>query len=166
MGLLTPLAVRIGAQPWMPRLLPQVVWVDEHLQGWSRGRVSVLDLAGLPNLMLTVAGRRSGLPRSTPLLCVPFEGSWLVAGSYFGGPRTPVWVFNLRAAERAEVRVGRRSTVVVPEEVSAGPERDRLWAAMVRVWPNYRLYEQKTDRLIPVFRLTPADAIRPEPDAG
>lgn len=156
MGLLTPLAVRIGAQPWMPRLLPQVVWADEHLQAATRGRVSLLDVAGLPNLTLTVAGRRSGLPRSTPLLCVPLEGGWLIAGSYFGGPRTPVWVFNLRAAETAEVSIGGRRTTVRPEEVPPGPERERLWAAMVAVWPNYRLYEEKTDRLIPVFRLTPA----------
>lgn len=155
MGLLTPLAVRIGAQPWMPRLLPQVVWVDEHLQAATRGRVSLLDVAGLPNLTLTVAGRRSGLPRSTPLLCVPFEGGWLIAGSYFGGPRTPVWVVNLRAAETAEVSIGGRRTTVRPEEVPAGAERERLWAAMVAVWPNYRLYEEKTDRLIPVFRLSP-----------
>lgn len=156
MGLFTPLAVRIGALPWMPRLLPQIVWVDEHLQQWSGHRVSVLDIAGLPNLMLTVAGRRSGIPRSTPLLCVPFEGGWLVAGSYFGGPKMPVWVHNLRAAETAEIRIGRRTWRVVPEEVPPGAERERLWAAMLRVWPNYALYEEKTDRVIPVFRLTPA----------
>lgn len=159
MGLLTPLAVRIGAIPWMPRLLPQIVWVDEHLQQWSGHRVSVLDLAGLPNLMLTVPGRKTGLPRTTPLLCVPFEGDQLVAGSYFGGPKLPVWVINLRAAGTAEVRMGRHSWRVTAHEAAPGPERDRLWAAMIEVWPNYRLYEQKTDRLIPVFRLSPESPV-------
>lgn len=151
---MTPLAVRIGGVPWMPRLLPQIVWVDEHLQAWTRQRVSLLDLAGLPNLVLTVPGRKSGLPRSTPLLCVPFEGGWLVAGSYFGGPRMPVWVHNLRAAGSATIRLGRTTHEVRAEEVPAGPERDRLWAAMVEVWPNYDHYARATERLIPVFRLT------------
>jgi deazaflavin-dependent oxidoreductase (nitroreductase family) len=104
MGLLTPLAVRIGSQPWMPKLLPQVTWTDTRLQRLTRGRVSILDVAGLPNLMLTVTGRKSGIPRSTPLLCVPWQGGWLIAGSHFGGPKAPVWTHNLRAAETAGVR--------------------------------------------------------------
>ena len=56
MGLLTPLAIRIGAISWMPKLLPQIVWTDRRLQKVTRGRVSVLDIAGLPNLTLTVVG--------------------------------------------------------------------------------------------------------------
>ncbi len=154
MGLLTPLAVRLGAQPWMPRLLPQVVWVDTRLQRATRGRLSVLDLAGLPNLMLTVVGRRSGLPRSVPLLCVPDAEGWLVAGSYFGGPTMPVWVHNLRAAGTATVGVGGRERAVRAEEL-AGAERAAAWATMLQTWPNYAHYEARTDRLIPVFRLTP-----------
>ena len=98
MGLLTPLAVRIGSVSWMPRLLPQIVAVDKSLHRLSGGRVTLLDIAGLPNLTLTVVGRKSGVPRSTPLLCVPHDGGWLVAGSYFGGPKMPLWVGNLRAA--------------------------------------------------------------------
>src|SRR5688500_16030722 len=102
MGLLTPLAVRIGAIPWLPRLLPQIVACDKALQRVSRGRVTILDVAGLPNLVLTVPGRKSGIPRTNPLLCVPHDGGWLIAGSYFGGPTTPLWVNNLRATETAE----------------------------------------------------------------
>ena len=67
MGLLTPLAVRIGAISWMPKLLPQVVWLDKNLHRVSGGRVTVLDLAGLPNLNLTVRGRKSG--SSAPHRC-------------------------------------------------------------------------------------------------
>ena len=79
MGLLTPLAVRIGSISWMPRLLPQIVVVDKSLHRLSGGRVTLLDIAGLPNLTLTVVGRKSGIPRSTPLLCVPHDGAWLIA---------------------------------------------------------------------------------------
>lgn len=155
MGLLTPLAVRIGAISWMPRLLPQIVWVDKKLQAVSRGRVSILDIAGLPNLVLTVPGRRSGVPRSTPLLCVPHDGGWLVAGSYFGGPRTPLWVANLRATDRARLRVGRAEVDATWREVE-GEERDRMWQVMLRTWPNYATYEERTSRRIPVFLLRPA----------
>lgn len=154
MGLLTPLAVKIGSVPWMPRLLPQIVAVDKTLQRLSRGRVTVLDVAGLPNLALTVPGRRSGVPRTTPLLCVPHDGGWLVAGSYFGGPRTPVWVHNLRATETAEIRAGGRTYAVGWREVE-GEERAAMWQVMLRTWPNFALYEERTDRTIPVFYLTP-----------
>jgi deazaflavin-dependent oxidoreductase (nitroreductase family) len=152
MGLLTPLAVRIGALSWMPRVLPQVVWLDRNLHRLSRGRVTILDVAGLPNLNLTVPGRKSGVPRTTPLLCVPHDGAWLVAGSYFGGPKTPLWVGNLRAAGGAEIKVGRKRLGVTAREVT-GADRDRVWEIMLRTWPNYAKYEERTDRVIPVFLL-------------
>lgn len=82
MGMLTPLAIRIGAIAWMPKLLPQITWLDKQIQRSTRGRWSILRIAGLPNLMLTVKGRKSGAPRTTPLLCVPYEkrlpDRWLV----------------------------------------------------------------------------------------
>ena len=152
MGLLTPLAVRIGAIPWMPKLLPQVVWVDTRLQKLSRGKVTLLDVAGLPNVALTVPGRKSGIPRTTPLLCVPHEGGWLIAGSYFGGPKMPLWVNNLRATERAQIRVKGEDIEVTWRELD-GEERARMWQVMLDVWPNYAKYEQNTDRVIPVFYL-------------
>ena len=152
MGLLTPLAVRIGALPWMPKLLPQIVWTDKTLQRATRGRVTILDVAGLPNLMLTVAGRKSGIPRTTPLLCVPHAGGWLVAGSYFGGPDMPLWVNNLRAASTATIRYNAREHLVTAREVE-GEERDRMWQVMLATWPNFAKYEERTTRVIPVFYL-------------
>ncbi|WP_141015345.1 nitroreductase family deazaflavin-dependent oxidoreductase [Nocardioides sambongensis] len=155
MGLLTPIAIRLGSQPWMPRLLPQITWTDTRLQRLSGGRVSILDLAGLPNLMLTVDGRKSGLPRSTPLMCVPWRGGWLIAGSNFGGPRPPVWTANLRAARTVEVRYRGRPSTATWRELD-GAERERAWGHMVTVWPNYEKYVEWTDRVIPVFHLMPA----------
>lgn len=153
MGLLTPLAIRIGAIPWMPKLLPQIVWCDRHLQRLTRGRVSILDIAGLPNLTLTVVGRKSGIPRSTPLLCVPHGDTWLIAGSYFGGPEMPVWVHNLRAAGEATITWKRERVAVAAREVE-GEERADRWRVMLRTWPNFAKYEERTDRVIPVFELT------------
>jgi deazaflavin-dependent oxidoreductase (nitroreductase family) len=152
MGLLTPVAVRIGAISWMPQLLPQIVWVDKNLQKASKGRVSLLDIAGLPSLSLTVPGRKSGIPRTTPLLCVPYQGGWLIAGSYFGGPRTPIWVANLRATGHAQIRFAREEIEVSWTELG-GAERAEAWQAMLEVWPNYAKYEERTDRVIPVFLL-------------
>ena len=152
MGLLTPLAVRIGGIPWVPKLLPLIVWLDKALHRISRGRVTLLDLAGLPNVNLTVAGRKSGIARTTPLLCVPHNGGWLIAGSYFGDARTPLWVGDLRAAETAEIEVGKAVLTVTAREIS-GAERTLMWAVMLRTWPNYAKYEQRTDRVIPVFYL-------------
>lgn len=158
MNILTPLAVRIGAIPWMPKLLPQITAIDKFVQRVSKGRVTILDIAGLPNLMLTVKGRKSGVPRTTPLLCVPYESGHLIAGSNFGGEKKPVWVVNVRAAaeknEPVDVRVGGRSHPAVVREVT-GPERDRLWEHMIRTWPNYAKYAERTDRTIPVFLLEP-----------
>ena len=155
MGLLTPLAVRIGSVSWMPRLLPQIVFVDKVIQGGTRGRLTILDVAGLPNLMLTVTGRKSGLPRSTPLLCVPYaDGSILVAGSYFGGPKEPLWVKNVEANPDVTVRF-RGTTSPMRAHLLEGDERSAAWQAMLAVWPNFALYEQRTDRRIKVFRLDP-----------
>ena len=154
MGLLTPLAVRIGAISWMPRLLPQITWVDKLIQRVTRGRLTLLDLAGLPNLMLTVIGRKSGIPRETPLLCVPYRGDILIAGSYFGSPKEPIWVKNLEANPEVTVRFRRRTKPMVARHLE-GEERAAAWSHMLETWPNFARYEQRTDRHIKVFLLTP-----------
>lgn len=155
MNPMTRIAVLLGRQPWMPRLLPQIVWLDRTIHRLTRGRFSLLSLAGLPELFLTVPGRKSGVPRTTPLLCVPHDGSYLVAGSNWGAPKLPVWVLNLRAADRVEIDFkGRRTTATARQ--AEGAERAELWQVMNRTWPNYDHYASRTDREIPVFVLTPA----------
>jgi deazaflavin-dependent oxidoreductase (nitroreductase family) len=154
MGLLTPLAIKIGGLSFMPKLLPQITATDKALQRLTKGRVTVLRVAGLPNLTLTVRGRKSGVPRSTPLLAVPRGERWLVAGSNFGGPKQPVWVVNLEANPDARITVRGRTSDVMARRLE-GEEREQAWAHMVRVWPNYDLYAERTDRQIKVFELSP-----------
>jgi len=72
------LAIRLGRQPWLPKLAKYIVGLDVAIQRLTRGRLTLLSMAGLPEIMLTVAGRKSGIPRSTPLLCVPHGDGWLV----------------------------------------------------------------------------------------
>ncbi|WP_016931601.1 nitroreductase family deazaflavin-dependent oxidoreductase [Rhodococcus sp. R1101] len=154
MNLLRPVAVRIGALPWLPRYSRPIIVVDKTIQRVTRGRVTLLAIAGLPSLVLTVKGRKTGEPRSTPLLCVPHEEKWLVVGSNWGHPKAPAWVVNLRAADRAEVLYdGHEHAVSV--RVAEGEERERLWQVLLRTWPNYALYAKRTDRVLPVFVLTP-----------
>lgn len=153
-GPLRPLAVRVGAVSWMPKLLPQIVRTDKLLQSATRGRVTVLDIAGLPNLMLTTTGRKSGLPRSNPLLCVPDGHRILIAGSYFGGPLEPLWVKNLEAHPDVTARFRGRTYELTAHRL-LGDARATAWQTMVRTWPNFTRYEQRTDREIKLFELVP-----------
>ncbi|MFT3662252.1 MAG: nitroreductase family deazaflavin-dependent oxidoreductase [Gordonia sp. (in: high G+C Gram-positive bacteria)] len=154
MGLLTPLAVRIGALSWMPRCLPWIVKADDGIQAVSGGRVDLLTIAGLPSVTMVIPGRKTGIERTVTVLAAPVGPDRLVAGSYFGGPRSPAWVFNLRAAETVDVVVRGRRVPMVRRELF-DDERARAWQELRRVWPNFDLYEQRTDRRIPVFRLSP-----------
>jgi deazaflavin-dependent oxidoreductase (nitroreductase family) len=154
MGIFTPLAVRIGGVAWLPRLLPQILWVDTRLRRLTRGRFGLLDLGGLPSLVLTVPGRKTGIPRSTPLLCVPYGDSFLIAGSYFGGPKEPIWVANLEAAMSGQLLHKGRTTTFTARRMD-GAERADVWPHMLQVWPNFAKYEQRTSRQIKVFQLTP-----------
>jgi deazaflavin-dependent oxidoreductase (nitroreductase family) len=155
---LTPVAIWLGSLSWLPRFLRQITAIDKFLQRISRGRFSLVGLAGLPSMTLTIVGRKSGIPRTTPVVCVPYGLGNLVAGSNFGGPKEPVWVLNIRAAQQAGdpvgVRMGRVEYRSVPREL-IGSERDQAWVAMLQVWPNYAKYAERTDRTIPVFLLEP-----------
>ena len=154
MGLLTPLAIRIGAIPWMPRFLPQIMWVDRLIHRLTRGRLTLLDIAGLPNLVLTVIGRKSGIARATPLLCVPYGDDILIAGSNFGSDKQPVWVVNIEANPEVTVQFRGHAKAMVARRLD-GDERATAWAHMLQTWPNFAKYEQRTERRIKVFLLTP-----------
>ena len=156
MGLLTPVAVRVGAISWMPKLLPQIVMADKLLQRVTLKRVTILDIAGLPNLVLTVTGRKSGLPRSTPLLCAPDGDRILIAGSNFGGEKEPLWVKNIEANPDVTVRVGGVETERTARQLE-GAERAAAWQVLLDVWPNFAKYEQRTNRTIKVFELVLRD---------
>jgi deazaflavin-dependent oxidoreductase (nitroreductase family) len=156
MSILTPVAIKIGSWSWVPRLLPQITWVDRTLHRLTGGRVTLVRMAGLPSLVLTVVGRKSGVARSTPVLCVPRDADFLIAGSNFGGPKLPVWVLNVRSADRVTIAFNGREMTAVPRELT-GDERDVAWTHMLKTWPNYAKYAERADRVIPVFALEPTD---------
>lgn len=114
---------------------------------------------GLPCVVLTSVGARSGETRHTPIIRVPVPDSddWVAVGSMGGAPKSPSWVFNLRANPdqvTLQDRADKRSYVA---RETTGAERDELWDLAVSIYPEYAEYQTRTSRTIPVFRLTPAD---------
>jgi deazaflavin-dependent oxidoreductase (nitroreductase family) len=112
-------------------------------------------LVGNPILLLHTTGRRSGKPRTTPLLYLPDGENLVIVASNGGAAKHPAWWLNLRQMEEATVQVGERKVSVRAEEVS-GEEKRRLWARLVEAYPGYASYQKKTEREIPVVVLRPA----------
>ena len=112
-------------------------------------------LMGMPVLLLTTRGRKSGQLRTTPLTYLPGQSAYVVIGSFLGAPRHPAWVHNLRAEPRARIQVGSARHDVVAHEAQ-GEERARLWQAAVELGAGYEEYEGQTERVIPVVVLEPA----------
>jgi deazaflavin-dependent oxidoreductase (nitroreductase family) len=127
------------------------VWVYRR----SGGRIGGKGADAVPVLLLTVPGRRSGQPRTTPVGYFQDGGDYLVVGSGGGMPQDPDWFRNLRAASTAEVEIGRRSFTASVRELR-DDERDRAFADVVLARsPRFAKYETKSGRRMPVARLTP-----------
>jgi deazaflavin-dependent oxidoreductase (nitroreductase family) len=109
---------------------------------------------GAPTLLLTTTGRRTGEPRTTPLIFGRDDGDYLVVASVGGMPNHPAWYLNLRADPDATIQV-RDDRVDVRATVASDDEKPRLWAIVNEVWPNYAVYQERTDRVIPVVVLRP-----------
>lgn len=139
------------------RLLPPLDRVAHRVSG---GRTSLpAVLAGLPVLMVTTVGRRSGRPRTTPLISVPVNDDDLaLLGTNFGQPSTPAWVFNLEADPRAVVEYdGARREVTARPATDA--EREQVWAASRGVYGGYEKYRERiSGRDIRIFVLEPSAA--------
>ncbi|RMD85186.1 MAG: nitroreductase family deazaflavin-dependent oxidoreductase [Candidatus Dadabacteria bacterium] len=126
-------------------------WVYRATRGKVGGR-----LIGLPVLLLTTKGRKSGQPRTVALTYLEDAGRYVVIASYLGEPRHPSWYLNLRANPEATVQVGSH-TVRVRARDAEGEERERLWRRAVEAMPDYQTYQQRTSRRIPVVLLEPAE---------
>jgi F420H(2)-dependent quinone reductase len=134
-------------------------WVREQVElyessGGIRG-TTLLD-TGLPVIIVTNRGRKTGAIRKTPLMRVKDGANYVLVGSQGGAPTDPGWVYNLRTDPAVEVR---DLTIVQPmhvREVTDEADRSRLWALAVAAYPPYAEYQAKTARKIPVFIAEPA----------
>ena len=125
------------------------VWLYRRTGGQIGGRVR-----RAPILLLTTTGRRSGKPRTTPLLYLLDGENLVVVASSGGSPRHPAWFLNLREAPEVEVEVG-RARQPRRARIAADEERERLWPRLVEMYPAYASYQEKTSRRIPVVLLAP-----------
>lgn len=135
---LSALARWLGTHELLMRLAPAIIWIESRLRRWTGNRFSLVGIAGLASLQLTVPGRKTGIPRTTALLCVPRGDGFIVTGSNWGRPKNPVWSVNLLAVTEADVMlgpVGRRMAV----RPLVGAERDLLWEGIVYYWPGYEM---------------------------
>jgi deazaflavin-dependent oxidoreductase (nitroreductase family) len=110
-------------------------------------------MRGVPIIVLTSVGAKSGLLRKTPLMRVEHEGEYAVVASLGGAPQHPVWYYNVAANPHVELQDGAEKKDYLAREVTA-EERDLWWERAVAVWPDYAAYQTRTTRQIPVFVLT------------
>ena len=108
---------------------------------------------GTTILLLTTTGRKTGEPRTTPLIHRTDGDTWVVIASKGGAPDDPDWYKNMQADPNAEIQV-RDEVIPVVMSTAQGAERSRLWELMCEVWPDYDDYQAKTDREIPVVVFT------------
>ena len=135
-----------------------VKWVREQVElyegsGGTEG--TELMETGLPVIIVTHRGNRTGSVRKTPLMRVKDGESYVLVASMGGAPQNPVWVYNLRDAADVEIR---DKTEVMPmrvREVEDDEERARIWALCVEAFPPYEEYRNKTSRKMPVFVAEP-----------
>jgi len=106
---------------------------------------------GLPVIIVTNTGRKTGAIRKTPLMKVVDGNNYILVGSQGGAPKHPVWVHNLKAEPKVEIRDETAVHSMRVREVVDSAERKRLWDIAVAAFPPYQEYQDKTDRVIPVF---------------
>ena len=134
-------------------------WVREQVEVYegSGGREgTTLRDTGLPVIIVTNTGNRTGAIRKTPLMRVKDGDNYILVGSRGGAPTNPVWVYNLRAHADVEIRDEAEVYDMRVREVDDADERARIWELCVAAFPPYAEYRERTSRTIPVFVAEPA----------
>jgi deazaflavin-dependent oxidoreductase (nitroreductase family) len=129
---------------------------EEHIRRYREtgGEVGYL-WNGVPTLLLTTVGRKTGRHHTTPLIFGRDGGDYLVIASQGGAPQHPAWYLNLMATPQAEIQV-RAERFAVDARVASDDDKPRLWRIMTEQWPNYDVYQSRTQRTIPLVVLRPS----------
>ena len=133
-------------------------WVREQVELYERtngAEGNTLRDTGMPVIIVTNTGNKTGAIRKTPLMRVKDADNYVLVGSKGGAPQHPVWVHNLRENPDVEIRDRAEVRSMRVREVKDGSERSRLWALAVEAYPPYAEYQQRTERKIPVFVAEP-----------
>jgi len=143
----------------MPDYIPSPrQWVRDQVELYERSggtEGTTLRDTGLPVIVVTHTGNKTGAIRKTPLMRVTDGASYVLVGSMGGAPTNPVWVHNLRANPDVEIRDHTVAQPMRVREVNNAAERARLWKLAVAAYPPYKDYQAKTTRQIPVFLAEP-----------
>ncbi len=137
---------------------PALDWVRKQVElyessGGTQG--TTLRDTGLPCIIVTHKGNKSGAIRKIPLMRVQDGDNYVLVGSYGGNPKHPVWVHNIRANPDVEIRDETEVFKMRVREITDDATRDRLWQISADAFPPYDEYQAKTDRKIPVFLAEP-----------
>ena len=137
---------------------PALDWVREQVDlyessGGTEG--TTLRDTGMPCIIVTHTGNKTGGIRKIPLMRVRIDDSYVLIGSYGGRPKDPVWVHNLRANPDVEIRDKTETFTMRIREISDDAERKRIWDISAEVFPPYNDYQAKAPRQIPVFLAEP-----------
>jgi deazaflavin-dependent oxidoreductase (nitroreductase family) len=145
----------LGHQQWFATFARTSMPLDRWVQRVTGGRWTAIGRHGMPTMLLTTTGRRTGQPRTQPLLYAPDGDGYVVMGSNWGQAHHPAWSGNLIAHPDATIAVD-GATIPVRAVLAEGAERDRLRRLLVAVWPAYETYERRAGgRALRIFRLTP-----------
>ena len=132
---------------------------EPSTSGWARRQAETFEasngeqantLRGLPIVLLTSVGAKTGKLRKTALMRVEHDGAYAVVASLGGAAKHPVWYWNLKKHPHVELQDGAERHDYEARELE-GAEREEWWARAVEAYPPYADYQRKTDRLIPVF---------------
>ncbi|MEW1958146.1 nitroreductase family deazaflavin-dependent oxidoreductase [Kineococcus sp. NPDC059986] len=130
-------------------------WVREQVEQYEgSGGTEGTDMRGMPVVVLTTLGAKSGKLRKQPLMRVEHDGAYAAVASLGGAPRNPVWYHNVKAHPLVELQDGPVKKDYTAREVT-GEEKAQWWERAVAAYPDYADYQRKTDREIPVFVLEP-----------
>ncbi|MFB8387315.1 nitroreductase family deazaflavin-dependent oxidoreductase [Microbacterium sp. NPDC055910] len=133
-------------------------WAREQAEAFeASGGTEANELRGMPIIVLTTVGRKTGALRKTALMRVEHEGRYLAVASMGGAPKEPAWAGNMRAHDHVELQDGAVTRDYRARELS-GDERAQWWERAVAAFPAYADYQEKTDRVIAVFVLDPMTA--------
>ena len=129
-------------------------WVADHIKRYvaTNGEDGHI-WRGVPCLLLTVTGRKSGKQHRTALIYGRLDDDFVIVASKGGHPTDPVWFSNIEATPEVTLQVAADVFQAIGTAIPEGPEYDRAWNTMVEIWPDYAVYQTKTTRRIPVVRL-------------
>jgi F420H(2)-dependent quinone reductase len=133
-------------------------WVREQVELYERSggtEGTTLRDTGLPVIIVTHIGNKTGAIRKTPLMRVKDGTNYVLVGSQGGAPEHPAWVHNLRNNSMVEIRDGAAVYRMQTREVVDAAERARLWKIALAAYPPYDEYQTKTTRQIPIFLAAP-----------